>query len=221
VLNNRSLNLDDNLYQYLLDISVKEHPVLRALREETYKSGEENFQSSPEQAQFMAFLVKLLNVEKMLEIGVFKGYSTLAFALALPESGKVFACDNNKEWTDIGSHYWQKAGIDHKINLYLAPALETMNDLIAQGHSNSFDLAFIDADKRNYDSYYEYSLKLVKPGGLILIDNTLWYGKVAEPSINDKQTLSIRNLNEKLKDDTRVDISMLPIRDGLTLVRKK
>jgi predicted O-methyltransferase YrrM len=221
MFNNRQIILDENLYKYLLEVSVREHPILQQLREETFKIGEENYQSSPEQVQFMVFLLKLINASKILEIGVFKGYSTLAFALNSPEDGEIYACDNSKEWTDIASHYWREAGVDHKIKLYLAPALETLEYLLEQGHKNSFDFIFIDADKKNYQQYYETSLALIRTNGLILIDNTLWYGKVADATINDKQTLSIKNLNKKLQNDARVDLSLLPIRDGLTLVRKR
>ena len=178
-------------------------------------------QIAPEQGQFMAFLVKLIGVRNAIEVGVYTGYSSLSVALALPQDGKLIACDVNKEWTDIAKSYWQQAGVDYKVELRLAPALETLHQLLRDKQQGKFDFAFIDADKVNYEKYYEACLKLLRPGGLILIDNTLWGGDVANIRIQDADTVAIRNLNLKLKQDSRVDMCLLPVADGLTLLRKK
>jgi predicted O-methyltransferase YrrM len=178
-------------------------------------------QISAEQGQFMALLIHLLAARKTLEIGVFTGYSSLAVALALPDDGRVIACDISEEWTSIARGYWREAGVERKIDLRLGPALKTLDDLIAQGQGGRFDFAFIDADKGNYINYYERALVLVRPGGLIAVDNVLWDGKVIDPSVNDPDTRAIRAFNESLRNDDRVWISMLPIRDGLTLACKK
>jgi caffeoyl-CoA O-methyltransferase len=178
-------------------------------------------QISPEQGHFMGLLMKILHAKKTLDIGTFTGYSALAVALALPKDGKVVAFDLNEEWTTTAREYWQKAGIAEKIDLKLGPAQESLQQLIDQGQSGSFDFAFIDADKANYDTYYEQSLQLVRPGGIIAIDNVLWDGKVADPAIHDESTLAIRNLNTKLLNDKRVIISMLPVGDGLTLALRQ
>jgi predicted O-methyltransferase YrrM len=177
-------------------------------------------QIAPEQGQFMALLIQLMGAKKTLEVGVFTGYSSLAVALALPSDGKIIACDTNEEYTAIARHYWQKAGVADKIDLRIAPALDTLDELIAQGQANTFDFAFIDADKSNYDNYYERALQLVRPGGLIAIDNVLWGGKVADRNVQDNRTKAIRELNQKLHQDKRVTISLVPIADGLTLARK-
>jgi predicted O-methyltransferase YrrM len=169
----------------------------------------------------MAFLVKLIEAKKILEIGVFTGYSSLSMALALPPEGTLIACDRDPEATAIAQRYWQAAGVDSRIQLHLAPALETLQTLLDQGEAASFDLVFIDADKRNYDRYYELSLQLLRPGGLILIDNVLWGGKVADPHSSDPRTEAIRAFNAKLSQDDRIDLSVLPIADGLTLARKR
>jgi len=178
-------------------------------------------QIAPEQGQFMALLVQLLGATKTLEVGVFTGYSSLCVALALPPNGKIVACDLSEEYTQVARRYWQAAGVADKIELRLAPALETLDDLLADGQAETFDFAFIDADKINYQEYYERSLQLVRLGGLIAIDNVLWSGRVAEPQFQDKSTLAIRAFNEKLHDDERVSISLVPIADGLTLVLKR
>ena len=178
-------------------------------------------QIAPDQGQFLALLVKLLGAKKTLDIGVFTGYSSLVVALALPDDGKVIACDRDPEATALARRYWKEAGVEHKIDFHLAPALETLDQLIEQGQANSFDFAFIDADKRNYGNYYERALTLLRPGGLIAIDNVLWFGRVADPRDTDKRTIAIRELNQKIYQDERVEISMLPTADGLTLARKK
>jgi predicted O-methyltransferase YrrM len=219
-MSNRTLNLDDHLYQYILSVSSREHPVLAELREATRTHPRAGMQISPEQGQFMALLIKLIGARKTLEIGVFTGYSSLATALALPADGRIIACDVNAEYTDIGRRHWAKAGVAEKIDLRLAPATETLDALIAEGRSGSFDFAFIDADKTNYDAYYERCLQLLRVGGLIAIDNVLWSGEVARPA-QDADTAALQALNIKLHGDERIDLSLLPIGDGLTLARKR
>ena len=206
---------------YIRSVSLREPEILRRLREETASHPMVSMQISPEQGQFMALLVAMLNAKRTLEIGVFTGYSSLAVALALPEDGRVTACDVSEEWTAIARRYWREAGVERKIDLRLRPAVQTLDDLIALGQGNGFDFAFIDADKANYANYYERCLTLLRPGGLIAVDNVLWSGKVADPAVNDEDTEAIRAFNLKLKNDERVWLSMLPIRDGLTLACKK
>ena len=216
-----SLGLDKPLYEYLLSVSLREPEVLTKLRQETSQHSASIMQISPDQGQFMALLIKVLGATKTLDIGVFTGYSSLVVALALPESGKVIACDRDPQATAIARRYWQEAGVAHKIDLRLAPALETLDNLIAEGEAGSFDFAFIDADKRNYPNYYERALTLLRPGGIVAIDNVLWFGSVADPQDTDKRTVAIREFNQKLHQDSRVDISMLAIADGLTLALKQ
>jgi predicted O-methyltransferase YrrM len=218
---NQTLGLDSNLYQYFQQVSVREAEVLKQLRQETEKHPMARMQIAPEQGQFMALLVQLMEAKKTLDIGVFTGYSALVVALALPTDGQVIACDIDEETTKIAQEFWEKAAVNHKIELRLAPALETLDKLIAEGQSNTFDFAFIDADKSNYDNYYEKALWLVKPGGLIAIDNVLWGGKVADSEIKDNRTQKIRAFNEKLHQDPRISLTLLPIADGLTLALKK
>jgi predicted O-methyltransferase YrrM len=218
-MSNKTIDLTEELYDYLLAVSLREHEVLRELRQETANDENGNMQISPEQGQFMALLVSLLGARHTLDIGVYTGYSSLCIALALPKDGRVIACDINDEWTGIARRYWQKAGVAHKIDLRLAPAEETLEFLLTTEKHN-FDFAFIDADKINYGLYYEYCLGLVRPGGLIAIDNVLWDGAVADNSIQDDDTRAIRFLNEKIHADSRVEISLVPIADGLTLARK-
>ncbi len=217
----QTLNLTPELYRYLQTVSLREPEVLAQLRAETAQHPMAQMQISPEQGQFMALLVRLMGAKKTLEMGVFTGYSSLVVALALPEEGKVIACDINVEFTNRARRYWEKAGVAHKIDLRLAPALETLDGLIAAGEVNGFDLAFIDADKRNYCNYYERALTLVRPGGLIAIDNVLWSGKVCDRQVQDPQTEAIREFNEMLKNDPRIDLSLVPIGDGLTLALKR
>jgi len=217
----RTLDIDDLLHQYVLDHTAAEHPAQRKLREATASHRHAGMQISPEQAQFMQLLVKLIGARRAIEVGVFTGYSALSVALALPDDGLLLACDVSEEFTAIARRYWKEAGIDHKINLQLRPALETLDELLANGNAETFDFAFIDADKTNYDNYYERSLKLVRRRGLIAIDNTIWSGRVADPQATDADTLAIRNLNEKLHGDERVALSMLTVGDGLTLAMKR
>ena len=215
------LAITDSLWDYMRRVTLREPSILRRLREETASQPQANMQISPEQGQFMALLIHLLNARKTLEIGVFTGYSSLSVALALPDDGRVIACDVNEEWTSIARRYWREAGVEKKIDLRLKPALATLDDLIATGQGGQFDFAFIDADKENYANYFERALVLVRPGGLIAIDNVLWYGRVIDPAVTDADTKAIRAFNEKLHSDERVWLSMLPVRDGLTLACKK
>ena len=219
-MSNRSLNLDDTLYEYLLTHSLREHPEQIALREATRSHPRAGMQISPEQGQFMALLVKLLGARRTLEIGVFTGYSALSVALALPADGRILACDISEEYTRIGRPYWERAGVAHKIDLRLAPALETLDAELAAGAAGRYDFAFIDADKTGYASYVERCLQLLRPGGLIAIDNVLWSGAVALPA-RDEDTRALQALNERLHGDERIDLSMLPVGDGLTLARKR
>jgi caffeoyl-CoA O-methyltransferase len=219
---NRTITLTDPLYEYLLDVSLREPKVMNDLRAETATLEAGGMQMSPDEAQFMGFLVKLLGVRRALEIGVFTGYSALSVALALPADGCLIACDVSEEWTQIARRHWQTAGVAHKIDLRLAPAVETLAAMAADpAQHNSFDFAFIDADKENYDHYYERCLQLVRPGGLIALDNVLWGGGVLDLARQDESTLAIRALNQKLHADDRVDLSLVPIGDGLTLARKR
>jgi predicted O-methyltransferase YrrM len=220
-MTNQTLTLDERLYQYLLNHSVQEPEVLTALRQETANHPMAQMQIAPEQGQFMALLVQLLGVKKALEVGVFTGYSSLVVALALPADGRLVACDVSADYTAIAQDYWQRAGVADKIDLRLAPATDTLAALIAAGDSNSFDFAFIDADKSNYPTYYEQALQLVRPGGLIAIDNVLWSGRVADPEVQDNRTKAIRAFNASLYQDQRIVLSLVPIADGLTLAMKK
>jgi predicted O-methyltransferase YrrM len=220
-MSSRRLVVTDDIHRYILDHSLREPEVLARLRAETSRQPYAVMQIGPEQGQLMALLARLINAKRCIEIGVFTGYSTLVVALALPDDGRIVACDVNEEWTSIGRRYWRQAGVDHKIDLRLQPALLTLDELIAASESGSYDYAFIDADKPNYDAYYERVLQLLRPGGLIVIDNVLWSGKVADPEAKDAETMTFKNLNAKLHQDARVDASLLGIGDGVTLVRKR
>lgn len=220
-MSKRTLNLDTRLYDYLLSVSLRETPEQQALRRQTDTLEMGLMQISAEQGQFMALLIKLIGARKAIEIGTFTGYSALSLALALPEDGTLIACDLSREWTDIAKVYWQQAGVAHKIQLHLAPAAQTLANLQNQGQNESFDFAFIDADKQNQLQYYELCLTLVRQGGLIAVDNVLWGGSVADPNNNSPDTLAIRQFNDFICTDTRIDLSLVPIGDGLTLVRKK
>lgn len=220
-MSTRSLGLGDELYDYLLSVSLREPPLFARLREKTRSMPEAGMQISPEQGQFLQLLVKLIAARKALEVGTFTGYSALAVASALPSDGKLVACDISDAFTSVGRPYWVEAGVDRKIDLRIAPALETLKALLNQGEKESFDFAFIDADKTNYENYYEHCLRLVRPGGLIAIDNVLWGGSVADASDQSEDTVAIRALNAKLRNDARIDLSLVPIGDGLTLVQKR
>jgi predicted O-methyltransferase YrrM len=221
-MSNQSIGLSDPLYQYLLANSVREPKILAKLRAETAKHPLVNMQISPEQGQLMGLLVQLIGAKKCLEVGVFTGYSSLVVALNLPDDGRIIACDVSDEFTSIACKYWQEAGVSDKISLQIAPALETLDRLITNGESGSFDFAFIDADKNNYAAYYDRCFQLVRQGGLILVDNVLWYGRVADPAMdNDKRTQAIKQINQQIYHDDRVQISLIPIGDGLTIARKR
>lgn len=219
-MSTRTLTLNDDLYQYLLDVSLRETPIQRRLREETARMEMAGMQISPEQGQFMALLVALMGARNTLEVGVFTGYSALCVAGALPEDGRILACDVSEEWTSIARRYWKEAGVDGKIELRLAPATETLAALIKGGEKGRFDFAFIDADKENYGVYFEQCLELLRPGGLIAVDNTLWSGSVLNAEDQSKDTKAIRELNEALRNDSRIRLSLVPIGDGLTLAMK-
>jgi len=220
-MSNKTFSLSDSLYRYLLSVSLRDDALRARLREETARDDMARMQTAPEQGQLMALLVKLLGARKALEIGVYTGYSALCVAAALPADGTLIACDINETWTAVAQRYWKEAGVSEKIELRLAPALETLDALIADGESGSFDFAFIDADKENYGNYYERALALLRPGGLIAVDNTLWSGRVADPADQDADTRAIRAFNEALYRDTRVDISLIPVADGLSLAMKR
>jgi predicted O-methyltransferase YrrM len=214
-----NITIDPNLYTYCLENWLREAPILTELRHQTEKMPEANMQIRPLQGQFMAFLLKLINTNDVLEIGTYTGYSSLVMAQALPENGKVITCDINPEWTKIARKYWEKANVAHKIDLRLAPALETLKHL--KEEKRLFDFIFIDADKTNYSNYYEDCLTLLRPSGTIAIDNVLWEGKVAVDLHQDPATLEIRKVNHHIFNDNRVEISLVPIADGLTLVKKR
>ena len=216
----RTIQITDRVYDYMQEVSVREPEVLKRLREETAELPEHNMQISPEQGQFMALLVGLIGARRALEIGTFTGYSALAVALALPDDGKLIACEISEEYTAIGRRYWQEAGLDTNIDLKIGLALDTLDGLITEGQAETYDFAFIDADKVNYQNYFDRALILLRPGGLIAVDNVLWNGAVADPRNTTKDTEAIREFNAELGDDTRVAISMVPIGDGLTLARK-
>ena len=220
-MSNKTLFLTEPLYQYLRISSLREPEILKRLREETSRDPMAQMQISPEQGQLMSLLVKLLGATRALEVGIFTGYSSLCVAMALPSHGKLIACDISKEWTDIAQRYWREAGVDRIVELHLAPGLETMDHRLARHEAGTLDFVFIDADKKSYDGYYERALSLLRPGGLIAIDNVLWGGRVADSHNHDRDTLFIRDLNEKIRNDPRVDLSLIPIGDGLMLVRKR
>jgi predicted O-methyltransferase YrrM len=212
---NRTLNLTDDVVAYVHRYGVREHPVLAALRERTSSLPQHDMQIGPDQGAFMALLVKLIGARRILEIGTFTGYSSTAMALALPPGGRITCCDVSREWTDIARQAWADAGVADKVELRLGPATETLATL----DDDAFDMAFIDADKPSYDAYYEGCLRVVRSGGLILIDNVLWSGDVADPSVDGDTVKVFRALNDKIAGDERVDHVLLPLADGLTLAR--
>jgi predicted O-methyltransferase YrrM len=220
-MTDRRLIITDDVYRYVLDHSVREPPVLARLREVTQGMPHARMQIGPEQGQFMALLVRLIGAKRCIEIGVFTGYSSTAVALALPDDGRIVACDVSEEFTSIARQFWREAGVAHKIDLKLQPATRTLDELIAAGESGRYDFAFIDADKPSYDAYYERILKLLRPGGLIVIDNVLWSGEVANPNTTEESARIFQALNDKLHRDERIDLSLLPIADGVTLARKR
>ena len=220
IMSNRTISMSDQLYGYLLKISLREPPILKRLREETAKHPKHTMQISPEQGQFMRLLVRMMGASRCIEVGVFTGYSSLSVALALPDEGRIIACDVSEEYTAVAKRYWKEAGVDRKIELRLGPALETLDAMLKHGEAGRYDFAFIDADKNNYLNYYEQLLKLLRPGGLIAVDNVLWSGSVIDKKDKSVDTMAIRKFNETLHSDRRIELSMLPIGDGLTLARK-
>lgn len=221
-MTHRTLRLTDDLYDYYCQVGLRESVILKELREETAKLPTHRMQIAPEQGQLMALLVELLGAKRILEIGTYTGYSALAMAQALPMNGYLLTCDIDPIATHIAQTYWQKAAQDHKIDLRLAPALQTLNLLLTEeGAAESFDMVFIDADKTAYRHYYELALQLTRPGGLILLDNVLWNGRLVDPNDTQTRTVALRELNQLLHQDTRISLSMLPIGDGLTLARKR
>lgn len=219
-MSNKTLALDDRLYDYLLSVSLREPDILARLREETSNRADAEMQIAPEQGQFMALLLKLIGARRSLEVGTFTGYSALVCALALPEDGQLIALDINEDTTEIAQRYWAEAGVENKIELRLGPAEDSLRNLIDGGDQGSFDFMFIDADKTGYATYYEMGLQLLRPGGVLAFDNVLWAGRVADPGAGDDDTQALKALNVQLHADPRVDISMVPIGDGLTLARK-
>lgn len=217
----RTITMTDPLYGYLLDVSLRENDIAGRLRAVTAEHPQAAMQISPEQGQFMGVLVRLIGARHCIEVGTFTGYSTLCVALSLPDDGRIVACDVSEEWTAIGRAHWREAGVEGKIDLRIAPALETLDQLLGAGGAGEYDFMFIDADKSNYLHYYERGLKLLRTGGLIAVDNVLWGGSVIDPAKQDDDTNAIRELNRHVKEDSRVDLSMVPIGDGLTLARKR
>jgi O-methyltransferase len=217
----RTLDLPDSLHAYLLEVGVRERPVQRELRLATDALADGGMRSSAEQAQLLAFLIELIGARRVLEIGCFTGYGTLAMALAFPSDGRVVTLDVNADWAELGRRHWQAAGVADRVELRLGSAKDSLDRLLADGAAGSFDLAYVDADKKLYDFYYERALELVRPGGVVAVDNVLWSGRVADPRDTDRQTRSLRALNAKIHADPRVSPVLLPIGDGLTLARKR
>ena len=219
-MSSRTIRMTDAVDAYLRRVSVRETAVQRRLREETAALDAAGMQISPEQGQLMRMLAGLVGARRAIEVGVFTGYSALSVALALPDDGELVACDVNEEWTAIARRYWSEAGVASKIRLRLAPALETLDALVREGRAGEFDMAFIDADKTSYALYYERCLALLRPGGLVLVDNVLWGGSVADDDDRSEDTVALRAFNDRLGDDSRIELCMLPVGDGLTIARK-
>lgn len=217
----RNAFLPDDIQRYIEATTLRDEPVLRDLRAETAKMPHAGMQTGADQVQFLQLLTRLIGARRCIEVGVFTGYSALGVALALPDDGKIIACDVSEEYTAVARRYWERAGVSGKIDLYLAPATQTLDDLIRAGEEGRFDFVYIDADKTGYDAYYERCLRLLRANGLITIDNVLWSGEVAKPGRTDEDTLALRALNEKIGRDARVDATLLPIGDGLMVVRKR
>ena len=218
---NKTIGLSDELAAYVVEVGTREPAVLARLREETAALPQHAMQIAPEQGAFLALLVELIGARRCIEVGTFTGYSSTAVALALPEDGQIVCCDVSEEWTSLAGRYWDEAGVAGKIDLRIAPAAETLDRLLAEGEEGAFDFAFIDADKAGYDGYYERLLRLVRPGGLIALDNTLWSGKVLDRDADDKDTRALQALNSKLAEDERVTLCLLPVADGVTLARRR
>ena len=221
IMANKTLVLDNSLYDYYRGVSLREDPVLEELRKETAGIRGAGMQIAPEQGQFMNLLARISGANKALEIGVYTGYSALCVARALPSDGRLFACDVSREWTTVARRYWERAGVADKIELRLKPASETLQEMLDAGERGSVDFTFIDADKKNYVRYFELAFELSKPGALILVDNVLWDGKVANDAVLDADTVAIRDLNARLHNDDRIDLAMLPLGDGLTIAVKR
>jgi predicted O-methyltransferase YrrM len=219
-MSNRTIQIDDKIYDYLLSVSLEEHEVLKNLREITSSMPGSMMQIAPDQGQFMAMLIKVIKAEKLLEIGTYTGYSTLVCAMAM-KTGQIITLDNDPVATEVAKSFWKKGGVEHLINLRLGDAQDSLNQLIEDNHSSSFDFIFIDADKGNYKNYYEISLELLSEDGIIIFDNVLWSGAVADESDQSNNTLALRELNNMLFNDNRIDLTMIPVGDGLTIVRKK
>ncbi|MBI3928066.1 MAG: class I SAM-dependent methyltransferase [Armatimonadetes bacterium] len=220
-MSRRTLTLTDELYDYMLSISLREPEVMKRLREETARLPQSRMQIAPEQAQFMAFLAELIGARRVLEVGTFTGYSALALAGALPPEGRLITCDVNDVWTSMARPFWEEAGVLGRIEVRLGPAVGTLDALLDEGLEGTFDLAFIDADKENYRRYYEQCLRLVRSGGLVLLDNILWSGRVADSRVKDVDTEALRQINRRLHQDERVSLSVLPLADGLTIALKR
>jgi predicted O-methyltransferase YrrM len=220
-MSTRSIGLTEGLWQYLVDVTVQEPPVLQKLRAETAALPGGEMQISPEQGRFMRFLVELMGVRRYLEVGVFTGYSSLSVALSLPDDGRIMACDVSEEWTAIARRYWKEAGVDHKVQLRIGPGKESLDILLKQGHGSTYDFAFFDADKESSLEYYELAIELVRPGGVIAFDNALWGGSVANASDQRAGTEAVRAVNARASTDSRVSAALLPIGDGLLLARKR
>ena len=220
-MSTRPTPLTDKLHQYLLEVSLREPEPMRRLREETARLPQGGMQTAPEQGQFLSLLVRILAARRIVEIGVFTGHSTAWMALALPETGKIIACDKSEEWTAIARRYWAELGVLDRIDLHLGPALPAVESLLAQGMAGTVDLIFVDADKAHYDRYFEHGLELLRAGGLMVFDNTLWHARVIDRTNTEPDTEAIRRFNRRLNKDERVDISLVPIGDGLTLARKR
>ena len=220
-MSKKSIGLSDDFHEYFLSVSLRESDVRARLREETAEHPHSDMQIAPEQGQFLQFLVQLIGARRTVEVGVFTGYSALAVAEVLPPGGEIIACDVSEEYTQVARRYWAEAGVDDKIDLRIAPADETLAALLEDGQEGTFDFAFIDADKETYDTYYEQSLRLLRPGGVVALDNVFRGGRVADPDVEDESVRAIQRLNEKIHDDERVDLSVLPLADGVTLAMKR
>ena len=218
---NKTIGISDELAAYVVEVGTREPELLVRLREETAALPQHGMQIAPEQGAFLALLVELIGARRCIEVGTFTGYSSTVVALALPEDGRLVCCDVSEEWTSLAKKYWDEAGVAGKIDLRIAPAAETLDRLLADGEEDAFDFAFIDADKAGYDGYYERVLRLVRPGGLIALDNTLWGGEVLDRDTDDKDTRALRALNAKLADDERITLCLLPLADGVTLARRR
>lgn len=218
---NKTMGISDELAAYVVKVGAREPEILARLREETAAIPQHGMQIAPEEGAFLALMVELIGARRCIEVGTFTGYSSTAIALALPQDGQLVCCDVSEEWTSLASKYWDEAGVADKIDLRIAPAAETLDQLLADGEEDAFDFAFIDADKAGYDVYYERLLRLVRRGGLIALDNTLWSGKVLNKDADDEDTRALQALNVKLADDERITLCLLPVADGVTLARRR